>query len=132
ATAEDETVELLRAPETRRQQAVAEGNFAPLRVAADGEREPALDEFRDAKDRLGCAVVILHEPLDADQDVGLVVAEVFGDARLEVEIENVGGAGAEEMEFVAHAQEEIVGAVEFGELLRTQVVLRAQFFDTRD
>ena len=106
--AHDEAVEALAAGEARDAERVADGAGGG-RAAADGEGEPALDELRHAEDRLRGAVVIGHEPLDAQEEIGLGVSEVFRDAGLVVEVEGIGRARADEMEFVADAQEEIVG-----------------------
>ena len=98
----------------------------------DGQRQAVLDDHGDAINGLRLAVIILHEVLDALEDIVLAVAQALGDARLHLEVEEVGGAIADEVKLVADAQEEIVGALEVGKLLAAKVIERVQLLHALD
>ena len=134
AAAEDEAVEALGAGEARGAQAFAEG-IAALAVgaaAADAEGEAVLDEFRDAENGLRGAVVVLHEMLHPGEHFDFGVAEVLRDAGLQIQAHDIRGAGAHEVEVVAHAQEKVVAAAEGREVVGAQVVLHGEFVDAGD
>ena len=132
AAAEDEAVDAFRALQARGEEAVAERAFVAVTRAADGEREPVLDQLGDAEDRLRRPVVILHESLHAGQQVRGTVAQRLGDPRLLVEAHHVGRARTQEVQLVADAQEEVVTALESLEIIGPEVVLRRQLIDGGD
>ena len=90
---------------------------AAFSCAKAGSYQAVLDDPGHAVDGLGRAVVVVHEGLDAPEHLAVGVAEVLGDAGLDIEREQVGGVLAGEMQLVPDAEEEIVAALEVAELV---------------
>ena len=86
----------------------------------------------DAEDVLRRPVVILHEMLHAGQHLGLGVAEALGNLGLQVEAQDIGGAGARKVQLVPYAKEEVVGAPKGLEVVDAEIVLGRELVDRGD
>lgn len=76
------------------------------------EGEATFEVAGDEVEMADFAVVVAHEPFDATGEGTVVVAEVMGDGGLEGAGEDIVFAGLLVVEFVADAEEEVVGAFE--------------------
>ena len=131
AATQEEAVEALGAVGAAGEEEVLE-RANDARAGGDGEREALLDDLGDAVNGLRVAVVVLHERLDALEQDLLRVAEVGGEAGLRLEVEHIRRMLAHVMELVAHAEQEVVAALEGAQLGRLQVVLLLQLVHARD
>src|SRR2546425_7455047 len=97
-------------PPVEEHEAVRERLLPPAALGGAATRERFLaardESLRHAMDDPRVQVVVAHEPLDAERRRVVLVAEVLGDARLEVAREDVVLMTREEVELVAHAPEE--------------------------
>lgn len=131
ASADQEAVDAFGALGAPGEHEVLERADQPRR-GGDAEREAFFDRFRNAEDGLRVPVVILHERLDALEQVLLRVAEVGGEPRLGVEVEHVGRMPAHVVQLVANPEQEIVGVLHRAEFGRLEVVLLGEFLEARD
>ncbi len=132
AAAQDETVDAFGALKPGGEQRFAERTGPPRAVAPDAQSQPDLDEFRNPENGLRRPVVVLHEVLHARQHFRLGIAQGLRDARLQVQVHDVGGAGTDKMQLVADPQHEVVGALKRRQIVRPKVVLGGEFGDRRD
>lgn len=69
----------------------------------------------ELENRLSGGIIVAHKAFDAFEDGVVPIAEVPCDLGLLIDIEGIGGAFRLEMQFIAGAQQEIVGVGEGGE-----------------
>ena len=127
---QDESVEVLDAFIAARAHQVAEG----LEPAGffNGEGEPALHGARNAINGLRGAIIIAHELLDPSEHVAVGVTQPEGDAGLRFQVEHVGGPFFLQMQLIADAVQELVGAAEIPQLILPQILLLGQLLEIVD
>ncbi len=89
-----------------------EGQEGPLGRRLAVAAEPVADRVAEVVEQRRVLVVVAHERLHLAQDGAVLVAEGVGDLGLQPQGEHVAGALLQVVKLGAHAQQEIVGAVE--------------------
>ena len=110
AAADDKAVYLLDAFLATSEQEVLHGlqGIEPL-IRFGVDCHAALDRLGKTIDVFGVTVVVAHEIFNPLEDIAFPVTQAIGDFGLHFEREEIGGALASEMQFVAGAQKKVIG-----------------------